>query len=376
MIILWSSIVFSQILKIDSDIKAIFLPQGYVLESISGYGYSNATKLSISNIASGNPASLLDIQKLSLGFSIQLDSDIKEAWLAQIGHKRIDNDLPQSFGIIIPIWKFKIGYGFNQKYNTELIWEKMELTTVSQPEGTGEYFIPIRKTYVTTNSIIASYALYHDKTVLSIGAQYSRNKLYHIQQIWHSNLNHNDKKDSWLIGFRYDKPTKYQIGLFFEKGLAFKKLSQINNSIEQDTLFELIANISDQFYIVGNLPDKIHLGNTYNISQEIQFVGNSTYIFWNQISDNSKDQIEFSGSIIYRLNSTATLSAGFHHTNRRYNEDSLFNSETSLKAIYLIGGLILNFRIVDIELIIADSHMLSGDLRKQTIGKLGFGIHL
>lgn len=374
--ILCTNVVFSQILKIDRDLNTISLPQGFTLESLCGFGYSNTTKLSISNISSGNPASLWDFQKLSLGFSMQFDSEIKDAWIAQTGHKRSNNNLPQSFGASLPVWKFKIGYGFNQKYNSEMISEKIELSTVTHPDGTGEYFIPTRKTYVTTNSIIASFALQNDQTVLLFGAEYSQNKLDFYQKVFNSIISHNDYSDSWSIGFRYDNPSKYQIGFFFEKGVAFKKLNQVSYSIDQDSLYEFLGDIHENFFVVGYLPDEIHFGTTYKISHEIQLVGNFTYIYWNHVSDSYKDEIDYSSSIVHRLNSRATISAGFHYIDGSHNEGNGFYDVEMLKAIYVTSGLILNFRTIEIEVSLADSHLFSGDWRKQTIGKFGFGIYL
>lgn len=378
LVALLTKVTLSQTYQVGTDVKAVFLPQGYVLESLSGFGYSTATTPSISNISSGNPASLLDFKEFSFGLSMQLDSDIKEAWIAQIGHKRISNDLPQSLGIVIPIRSFKIGYSFCQRFNTQLDFGKLEISTVSQPEGTGEFIIPIHKTYVTTNSFLAAFSIIKENVAFAIGLQYSQNKLDHFQEIYRANFTHNDKKDSWAVGLRYDKPPKYQFGIFFEKGLEFKKLTTISYSDVPDSISEIVGNISGSYYVVGNFPSKFHLGFTYRIFSNVQLVGNSKYVFWNDISKSYRDQIEFSGSFVHQFNKMVTYSVGFHRTDRKYNEDpgSMLANPNRLNALYLTGGLVLHFWIVEIELTVADSHLFSSDWRKQTIGKFGFGIYL
>ncbi len=47
-----------------------------------------------------------------------------------------------------------------------------------------------------------------------------------------------------------------------------------------------------------------------------------------------------------------------------------------MNALFLIGGLRFNYDIFSADLAIADSHLFSGDFRKQTIGKLAIGVQL
>ena len=47
-----------------------------------------------------------------------------------------------------------------------------------------------------------------------------------------------------------------------------------------------------------------------------------------------------------------------------------------MDALFFIGGLRFNYDIFSADLAIADSHLFSGDFRKQTIGKLAIGVQL
>ncbi len=47
-----------------------------------------------------------------------------------------------------------------------------------------------------------------------------------------------------------------------------------------------------------------------------------------------------------------------------------------MNAFFIIAGLNAAYSFFDIDLAIADSHLLSGDFRKQTIGKITLGIQL
>ncbi|MFQ6614744.1 MAG: hypothetical protein ACE5D1_07870, partial [Fidelibacterota bacterium] len=377
---LWGAIFFTcsimaQTTPINSEMHTLFLPQGFVLESLGGYGYTNVARVSIFNISSGNPASLIDFRKPALGVAYQSDSGIKDAWLAGTGHKRIKNDWPQSYGLTLPVGNFRIGYGFRQRYNTELDFGKMEITTVTDTDGTGKFFTPIQKTSVISHSLLASYSIPVKNVSFSLGVRLSGNKLDYYQKILTTKVKHNDNKESWSAGLRIDKPNEYNWGLFFENGLRFKKLTTVD--IMADSGSGSIGYVSHQFYVTGDLPDRLHAGGIYWARPTIQLTGNVTYIYWNRINEGFENQLEYSGSVVHRLTDFMAYSVGFYYTNRRYRwEHALAGSEDNLMAAYLTGGLVLRVNVWELELAVADSHLFSGDWRKQTIGKVGLGVRL
>ena len=96
--------------QVSREINATFLTQGFVQESLSGLGFPGSNITTISNISSCNPASLYDFETLSLGLSNQFDSELYPAWVAGIGHKRVNNYFPQSVGIVFPINTFRFSH--------------------------------------------------------------------------------------------------------------------------------------------------------------------------------------------------------------------------------------------------------------------------
>lgn len=121
------SFLYSQQNIVSSEIQVLWLPQGRVLESLSGYGYSQSISGFANNISDRNPATLSLIEKSSLGISYQWDSKIEEAWFAEIGHERIHDQIPQSFSLVLPVKGFRIGYGFGQNIipNYYFEWRKL-----------------------------------------------------------------------------------------------------------------------------------------------------------------------------------------------------------------------------------------------------------
>lgn len=96
---------------------------------------------------------------------------------------------------------------------------------------------------------------------------------------------------------------------------------------------------------------------------------------WEADNDYIKNQIEFSASGIYRINDMIAPSFGFYYTDKNFDEN-FFDINEKNGALFLIGGLRFNYDIYSADLAIADSHLFSGDYRKQTIGKLAIGVQL
>jgi len=164
----------------------VFLPQGYVLESLNGYGFSHGVISTISNISSGNPASLSDFQRLSLGVSGQYDTKINTAWIAGIGYQRVENKRPQSAGFVLPHKNFRLGFGISQKYSTALDFGEVEITTVEEPEGTGETFNVTHNTFVQSKSALIAYSLQNvfSNEKISVAVQYNINTMCYEASFW------------------------------------------------------------------------------------------------------------------------------------------------------------------------------------------------
>ncbi|MCI0495448.1 hypothetical protein L0Z72_10620, partial [candidate division KSB1 bacterium] len=104
------------------------VPQGFVLESLGGYGYNNTTINTISNVSNTNPANMFDYNRISFGISYQVESKIKESWFADIDHYRKNLALPQSLSLILPLNRIRFGLGFSQKYNSEKDYGEFQAT--------------------------------------------------------------------------------------------------------------------------------------------------------------------------------------------------------------------------------------------------------
>jgi hypothetical protein len=113
------------------------VPQGFILESLCGYGYNNTTINTVSNLRNTNPVNMFEYNRIAFGISYQAESKIKESWIANIHHYRKNLALPQSFSWILPLNKIRLGLGFDQKYNSEKDYGDVTITVVdtSNPAG-------------------------------------------------------------------------------------------------------------------------------------------------------------------------------------------------------------------------------------------------
>jgi hypothetical protein len=143
------------------------------------------------------------------------------------------------------------------------------------------------------------------------------------------------------------------VGLFFDSETNFKH--RFNHESEDNT-------------ISGSIPTKVQVGLYLEIPYGFYFSENLTYVLWKNIYNPSSNQSEIAVNLGFPLGKKLTLSGGAFYTN--YNT-SLTNDE--LRALYLIAGGTYNIKNYSIELTFADSHLFSGEYRKQTLVKAGIG---
>jgi len=189
----------------------VFLPQGFILESLTSYGMLSTTISNAYNIANSNPASLAQFQKVSVGISKQFDTSIDNAWIVGIGHKRISTIRPQSFGVVIPFHNFRVGIGISESYSTSLQFGDLLVATEENPDGTGEILEVTYETRVDKKSAIVSYSkatVFLKNDQISVGGQYNFNSMNHdfslssastIDPVFDVETN----SQSWSAGIKY-----------------------------------------------------------------------------------------------------------------------------------------------------------------------------
>ena len=365
----------------------VFLPQGFSLQTLSSLGTSNVIN-DVSNISSMNPASLNEFKKISFGISYQFSSKIDEAYIAGIGHSSIQNFTPQSFGILFPFNKIKIGLGMRQKYNSKLDLGAVQISTVNQPDGTGEYFQAIYKTNVYSYSLILSYLFNNlsEGNEFSLGFKLDYNRLHEYEEIWKISNDIAANSIGWSAGLTYKisygEKKALQLGLSYESSVEFSKFFTYDNSrlnlvtpVSNNGNTEYYAIINPSYLLKGNIPAELKADFNIDPVSNLSLCTSINYIFWNSIADNINNQFNFSESIIYSPNNNISASAGIYTTGRKFNQD-YFGINNELHAFFLTAGIKFNFNYFDVNLALADSHFLSGEAYKQTIANFGIGVQI
>ena len=371
----------------DGSSVVSFLPQGYGIKLLNSSGTSSILN-DVSNLGFMNPASISEFENYSLGFSYQFNTSIDEAWIADFGTSRVYNFYPQSVGGIVKWNDFTFGLGFGQKYNGTLDIDPIEVTTIEDPDGTGEFFEVKQETMIHSYSITASYSfkeLLQSSNDLTLGFRYSLNYLDRYEEIWHLTGGATDYSSNIAVGFNYkislDDQRQLMIGASYETKTDFEAKYEVDNSTlimydPEDTTNTYIPAEQNDFYLIHDLPDELRIDLAFDAASDLKLLANLTSIFWKTETNFLKDQIELSFSAVYKINEMFTPSLGFYITDCEYTDNFYSRLNEGLNALFMTAGFRFNYENFSADLAIADSHLFSGDYRKQTIGKIAIGVQL
>ena len=376
--LLYSTIVLPQ----NNDTQAIIAPQGFGINLLNSKGNASIDN-DISNIGFMNPAAISNFKNYSLGFSYQYSTSIDEAYIADIGTSRKNDWMPQSAGAVFKLDNFSFGLGFGQKYNGSLDFDSIQITTSQNPDGTGEYYDVEYRTRVQSYSLSASYlfpGIVDESSSLQVGFRYSYNHLIFYENFWEMTIDESNNIGSYAVGLQYTNQISnnriFRIGFSYEIEPDFEKGSEYQSDLiyaNPDSTSAIPVNY--KFNLVGSIPDKFNLDVSADLSESFRLNAMITGVLWEPDNDYIKNQLELSASGIYRINEMFAPSFGFYYTDKNFDED-FFDVNEKNDALFLIGGLRFNYDIFSADLAIADSHLFSGDFRKQTIGKLAIGVQL
>ncbi len=380
-VLVYSTISYNQ--TINNESQANLFPQGYGIKLLNFTGTSSIIN-DVSNLGFMNPASISNFENYSFGVSYQFSSSIDEAWIADFGFDRIHDFYPQSFGAIAKWKDFSFGLGFGQKYNGAPEFGPILVTSIQDPDGTGEYITPVIEKLIHSYSFSAAYSfkeLMKTTNEFSLGFRYNLNRFNEYDEIGELVGEAEDYFHSFNIGlfssFKLDETRNISLGLSYETKSEFKAQFEINSEIIQDPdPINPPAYNKVESYLIGSTPAELRIDCGVDATSTLKFLFNLTNIFWDDQSDNVKDQVEFSTSTLYAFNEQFNSSLGFYFTDYKYKEAYFSQLNSELNAFFITAGLKFSNDIFSADLAIADSHLFSGDFRKQTIGKLAIGVSL
>jgi hypothetical protein len=365
----------------------LFLPQGYLLPNLSGYGYSKTIN-DVSDIGNMNPASLSSFNSISGGVSYQYNSKINNAWLADIGFYKNKTGLPQSAGIVYPLNDFCLGVSFTQRFNGSLDFGQIPITTVENPDGTGDFYSPLYQINLMSYSFLGAFTVHNtfkDNDKLSFGLSINLDKFSDYEKIIDVVEEGSFYGGSFSLGAVYERSSDdvllYRLSLFFEKGanaagnftIEGPTVTVFPDSISHGAKYNIPTEVIRTF---GKIPDKLNFGVDFKIGPFLSVSSNYSYVFWHGVGA-SANQPEISFAGLYKLSDIVSLSVGTYimqYNNEGINRD--FQGYGKLNAVYLTAGTVIHFENIDLNIGLADSHLISGEWRKQTAGTVSLGFHL
>ncbi|MBN1779712.1 hypothetical protein JW948_01175 [bacterium] len=358
--------------KVSATAPLVYQPQGYVLESLGGAGFSNTVQSAVFNLSNSNPALLTDSQGISAGFSLHYETDIPENWIADLHHTRENSLIPQSAGLVIPVKPVVIGFGFHQKFRSRMDygWIMGAVIDPSSPSGYADTdpFRLLAETSVFQFGCLAAYemqGILADSDRLSLGIGLYAGMLSYKRSFDMLSDELSDAYAYWIMdkhvvepglsaGFRYHHGV-LSWGCFYESGFRYRFHHE---------------DYSDIYY-EGRTPDKLHAGYSVNLSPRLEMNNQYTVVFWKNSTsrlDADINHLDYSMNLICHLYHSVSVSSGILHTDKPYH-DSTFNS--MLTANYLTFGIVLIKGPLTLDLVAADSRWLSEDWRKQTVFRAG-----
>lgn len=377
------STVFSQT---QNTYKATIAPQGYGLSNLNSTGTS-AIVNDVSNISSMNPASISQFKNYSSGISYQFNTDIEEGWYSNISTNRSNNLIPQSFGAIVSFDEFIFAAAFSQNYNLILDLGPIPVTTTAQPYGTGEFISATSEVTIMDFSIISALEIGNLVGLgnLDFGLKISFSRFHQYDKVGRTTGKVSDYQVGFSTGFVYkydlEPDRKLEAGISYKSKNKFTGVFEIegNNliSLEPDTTNGHIPAESTPSKMVAYLPYEINSDLSIDVTSKFKLLTSLGLILWKSQPSLWDNQLIYSASAVLKFNEVTSASIGFSSSDLTIREENYFyNRANFFNVFFITAGLKLALNNFNIDIALADSHLMSGKFREQTIGKIALGLTL
>jgi len=371
--------------RVGTTIDGTVLPQGIRWQSLSANGFSYNFPTGLSQISGSNPSTINNFKTMAVGLSYQYNTNIKDAFISDFSYKNSYIGLPQSIAIIYPFEKkLTLGLSAAQKYNGIMKSPDMIVRTVENPNGTGETFSSSSQTNVYSFSAILAYDLSEIFPGVSTGLRYNNDNFWINSKIWHSEANGSGSSSSFSTGVSYNTQTEHgqiEFSGYYEKGVDINGnikykgidiIQSIDIDPEKNGNFQSTNLEPESWKVVVLLPNRWHFGANF-ISESDRFLIDLAYIDW-ESTGAFKNNLEFSASYGHPYSDQLLLFYGIFVTNRKFESStSSLNSLNGMSATFLTFGAQTVLNDINLDFVIADSHLFSNKWRKQTIFKIALG---
>ncbi|QQS35047.1 MAG: hypothetical protein IPM56_12375 [Ignavibacteriales bacterium] len=377
--------IFSQSSQ-GTESRATSFPQGFGLGLLNSYGTSSIYN-DVSNLSSMNPASIVQFNNYSLGLSYQFSTNIKDGYYADIDVSRIHNITPQSFGSVLKFDEITLGLSFGQGYNMSLDFGLIPITTEENPYGTGELFSPTMETAMQDFSITSAYSFGNifSNDNLNVGLRFSLGRFYDYTKLYRYEFDAEDYSPALSAGIFYtlliDENHSINLGLMYQSKIEFDGKVESNSPskvFDPDPRGDSSIYVIDVVpFISAHFPDQINSDLSIDITSKLKLLTSLSLILWKSQPSLWDNQLIYSTSAVLKFNEVTSASIGFSSSDLTIREENYFyNRENFFNVFFITAGLKLSTNNFNIDIALADSHLMSGKFREQTIGKIALGLTL
>lgn len=348
------------------------IPSGFGIKNLNSLGNSGLIN-STSNLGFMNPASIGSLQHLTIGLTYQVNTPVyfPEPY-DETNYDRVYNFIPQSFGAVYKYDDFTFGLSIGQEFNSKLDYGEIPVTSAQYPDGTGDYFTPVFEDMIENYSLSTAYNFgksVFDIAEVSLGIRYTLNRFHVYEKILYAEMEQATFASSINAGILL-KLEEMQFGLSFNSGKIF------SYQVEEQTL----TNIGSPYgtYHIGGyevqtkLPPILNFDALFNLNDHLKLTTTINNVFWNSSYSRFTNQFDISSNLIFEPSEKIIGSCGLLLSNYSITADY----ENENNAVFILLGLKLKFENFNIDFVLADSHLLSGEFRKQAIAKLGLELQL
>lgn len=366
-ILLFISALFAGDIDRITQQKFLF-PQMTAIGSYNSLGFSNMFSGPASQISAGNPADLSGFNNPAVGIRFDYPTEIKLYDDIKLGWRK--SYIPSSFAIVYPISDFRIGLGYYLKYAHFIDFGKIELKTVEEPEGTGEYFSSTDETAIYNFSLPAAYTmkgLFGKEDLLSLGVQFSLDYIYGREEILITKGKVDALQGNWKAGISYWFNQRIGISAFYDHETNVKTEMKISSKFyvaEPDSSSGYDDFTSDKVKVRYRLPGVLAFGLISKPLDDISISITASSVLWKSIDKRYQNNLDLSVNIIYSIFPFLDISLGVYKTDMALEKDYSYSYQYN--ATYFSPAVRARLGNFTGYLVVSDSHWYSARKSKQT----------
>ena len=322
---------------------------GYPHFNLSGAGMALGVSPSLAGVAAANPAAMADWPSNLAGIAYHAESSVDPAGEG-MHHIRRRRLLPAMIGVVEPWMEAGVGLGYIQRYN--------RLTSESTGDGYARSYED-----VLVDGIATCMAQRYDlgrfgEWDLGVRVEYLR--MYYslgFKDLAGGTSNMGQITEpgyGWAVGMRWQREIR---SLQLEVGSQYERFSSMDAHMEMSY---------GSREVHATLPSALHTGVVLGNLPWVDLVCGWSHINHSKISDELRDRDEFSGSLVWRGPDALRVNVGAWSSGI----DQQDVDDQEWNTVYLQTGVSWQVDNALMEIVLADSHFLGGEYRKQTLLRL------